>query len=520
MFVHASLRALYQTVWFAATPFLRCHARLREGFGERVVPPHWPYGLQETGTPPPPDSPDNQKNIPQDGNPQPAPDNSPPEGLRIWMQAASGGEATLVRAIAHALRQKASAADAPLTLVTTTCTAQGLSVLLKLEREFSAFEQGAGNNAVRVLPRYFPLDAPATMRRALAQASPHLIVLLETELWPGLLHEAKQAGIPYMVLNGRMTEKSVQGFSRFSSFFLAHPPCAVTVTTEGNAKRFCQTFGLEHVEVVPNIKFALALDTLDALEAAPAGDVSLPTARELAGIGADVPLAVFASVRKEEEEALFPAICALAGMVIDERPVCCIVAPRHMHRVRAWKKRFERAGISVCLRSSCNRGEPGTATEKNAPSAEKVLPALSPGMNTRVVVWDTFGEMRAVYTAADTVAVGGSFAPLGGQNFLEPLAAGVLPLTGPSWENFDWVGNAVVEQGLLQIIPEPQELVGAMLCAMRTRLGPDPLAWQADRAGAAEKVRARFRAFLLPFTHGAGQNAAILRERLHFAMFG
>ena len=510
MFAHASLRALYQTVWFAATPFLRCHARLKDGFGERVVPPHWPYGQPKSATSPVPDSPDNQKNISQDHDPRSAPDNSPPDGLRIWMQAASGGEATLVRAIAHALRHKASAADTPLTLVTTTCTAQGLSVLHKLEQEFSASEQGTGGNAVRILPRYFPLDAPATMRRALAQVIPHLIVLLETELWPGLLHEAKRAGIPYVVLNGRMTEKSVQGFSRFSSFFLTHPPSAVTATTEGNAGRFCQTFGLEHVEVMPNIKFALAYDALGMIDAAPEG--TLPTARELAGIGNEVPLAVFASIRKEEEETLFPAICALAGMVIDEKPVCCIVAPRHMHRVRAWKKRFERAGIPVCLRSSCNKGEPGTITEKNASTAGKGLPNPSSGMSASVVVWDTFGEMRAVYAAADTVAVGGSFAPLGGQNFLEPLSAGVLPLIGPSWENFDWVGNAVVEQGLLQIVPEPQELVGAMLCAMRTRLGPEPQAWQADRAGAAEKVRARFRAFLLPFTHGAEQNAAVLLE--------
>ena len=506
MFIHSSLRALYQAVWLAAMPVLRRHSRLREGFAERTVPPHWPYGEAPLVSPSgaaqsassPVDAPE-RNDAPPTGT---APITPPPtEGFRLWIQAASGGEATLVRAIALALQRVAPASSLPITLLATTCTTQGLSVLRALEQTFLAAgatmaPAGTAPRPIRILPRHFPLDAPSTMRRALAQAAPHLLVLLETELWPGLLLEAKRAGIPYLVLNGRMTEKSVRGFSRFSSFFKSHAPLAVTATTENNADRFSRLFGFDRVEVVPNIKFSLALAMLDAFSQPRSANRAgaLPTARELAHIGPELPLAVFASVRKEEEEALFPAICAMAGMKVNEQPVRCIVAPRHLHRVSAWKGRFARAGIQVCLRSSLNSDSPVPPTASAA----------------RVLLWDTFGELRAVYAAADAVTVGGSFAPLGGQNFLEPLAAGVLPLVGPSWENFDWVGEDIVAQGLLQIVPEPQALVGAMLCAMNKRLGPDPHHWTADRNRAALDIQARFRAFLQPSANGADQNARLI----------
>jgi 3-deoxy-D-manno-octulosonic-acid transferase len=120
----------------------------------------------------------------------------------------------------------------------------------------------------------------------------------------------------------------------------------------------------------------------------------------------------------------------IANIIQRRKDVVLGVFPRHMHRVEHWQKRLSDLGVSWRLRSDC--------------TGSVVRP-------TTVILWDAFGELPAAYSRANAAFVGGSLAPLGGQNFLEPLTCGVRPVIGPSWENFHWIGTAAVKEGLVKV---------------------------------------------------------------------
>ncbi len=145
----AALLGLYGLVWRGARPLLRRHRRLNDAFDQRLVPSDW----------------------------------APSGGVDLWIQAASGGEALLARRLLEELARR----GAPLRVLCTSCTRQGLETL-------EAARNRAAEHAphIQVFVRFFPLDEPALMRRALALAAPRLLVLLETELWPGLLVAAAE----------------------------------------------------------------------------------------------------------------------------------------------------------------------------------------------------------------------------------------------------------------------------------------------------------------------------------------
>ena len=101
--------------------------------------------------------------------------------------------------------------------------------------------------------------------------------------------------------------------------------------------------------------------------------------------------------------------------------------PRHLHRVPHWRKVLDGLGLSWKQRSMMNQ----------------------PAQAGQVVLWDVFGELGLAYQYASAAFVGGSLAPLGGQNFLEPLMAGLKPVIGPHWQNFTWIGSQIMDQGLV-----------------------------------------------------------------------
>lgn len=456
--LNSLLLKAYGGLWTAASPLLRRHKRLAEGFDERLVPADWP------GLPPRPGG----------GG----------EGLRVWLQAASGGEAWLAHSLLPAFHRAFSSMAFPgrtlhpsqPTFLCTSCTRQGLDILRSLP------------SPPATVARYFPLDAPSLMAKALAAAAPNLLVLLETELWPGLLEAARRRGTPVIVINGRMTKKSFKAYSLCSSFWRGAAPARVLAVSEGDAQRFASLFRCP-VSVMPNIKF----DRMAEAVALP----TPPSMRGGAGIPEETPLAVFASVREEEEDLLVPVIRALADIRITGRPVAVAVAPRHMHRIDAWRNKLGKAGISFLRRSANTAFAPGAGP----------LP---------VYLWDTFGELQALYASADAAFVGGSLAPLGGQNFLEAPALGIPALVGPHTDNFSWVEDDIFSTGLVRRVRDSRELTAAMSELLAERFtqcqsaedtpGVLPLASVA-RATAAAHIRKRFLAWLGPKTGGSAQAA-------------
>ena len=378
--------AAYGWLWRAARPCLARHRRLKEGFAERLVPDGWAR--------------------PAD----------------LWIQAASGGEAYLVWTLLRQAAKDRGAGRSP-DMLLTTCTRQGHEVLSKAAKWFAA-ETGLPAPQVR----FFPLDEPGLMARALVQAAPRAVLLLETELWPGFLQACRAASVPVLVGNGRLTAKSLRRYKLIPAAWWAYfAPQRILAMSEADAARFAALFGEERVEPMPNLKFESLLEA-----AAPTADVGrfFPPQDQ-------VPVILFASTRKAELTPVAEAV----GLTRRAAPEAIVVlAPRHLHHVPLWQNVLAAEGGAVKLRSQTDGG--GDT-------------AFLPG---DIVIWDVFGELTALYAQARAAFVGGSLAPLGGQNFLEALSQGVAPVLGPSWDNFAWAADFVAPAGQAAVAANAAEV--------------------------------------------------------------
>lgn len=368
----------------------------------------------------------------------------------VWIQAASAGEARLAVTILEHLKP-----EEPLEVLVTTNTSQGLGIL------DGAMESDGGiGKGVRATAGYFPFDDPGMMEAAIERVDPRLIVLLESELWPGLLAAARKNKCAAWVVNGRMTDKSLRMYRYWPEFWRRMRPDKVLAMSPGNATRFGALFGEEIVGLMPNIKF----DGFDPPADEAPGENPLET---LTPPGA--PMVVLGSVREEEE----PDVERIVREITSRLPNAVIgLFPRHMHRIDHWKRALDGLGIDWTRRS-----------DARAP--------VAPGA---VVLWDVFGELGAVCGMCSAAFVGGSLAPLGGQNFLEPLAAGVVPVIGPSWENFSWVGREIVEQGLLRVETDWRGVADALIASVEKPANREEVRRAASdyiksRQGGAELVR-------------------------------
>ncbi|NJB67064.1 3-deoxy-D-manno-octulosonic-acid transferase [Desulfobaculum xiamenense] len=415
-----ALLGLYNLVWPLAMPALALSRRMRDGWRERVLL------------------------------------NGPEGPVDIWMQAASAGEAYLAEELLMALPD-----DKPLRVLVTSGTRQGMDILAK------ACEKAASKPMLATRQAFFPLDMPALMDMAMKRFSPRLMVILETELWPGLLWAARKNEIPAIIVNGRMSASSLGGYMAAGSFLRDIAPERVLAIAGTSAKRFSLVFGSDRVEEMQNIKF----DRCPLEAAQPAPDA--PVARIL---GNAAPLAIFGSVRSKEETEVVRAI----ARVREARPdALTALFPRHMHRLDFWAKALYEAGLPVVLRSQLTETPPAGTT----------------------VLWDAFGELGAAYGFASAAFVGGSLHPLGGQNFLEPLIHGVTPVIGPHWKNFDWIGREIIDCGLVHEVTDADALADQLI---RNLNQPEP----------RESVRDRATRYIAERRGGTAQAAACIARYL------
>jgi len=375
--------AAYNLLWIPLVPLLFTKHRLREGFAERTLIKF------------------------------------PEFKAELWIHAASVGEAFLALEILKTLDPAASSS-----VLITTNTSQGHKILTR------GTGPGSGiPGTVRTGVSYIPFDKPSIMTRALKLVNPRVVVLLELELWPGLLMACKKNGAKVMVINGRIKEKSLRQYLFWPRLWKVLAPERTLAMSPENGERFGVLFGREQVGVMHNIKF----DRIVAHE---------PIPRDKNPIGEIVPetarFLVLGSVREEEEAEVAQAI---QTVYMDRPETVTGLFPRHSHRLGAWEKKLDALGLKWLLRSTAKGPvEPGT-----------------------VILWDTFGELTSAYELAHAAFTGGSLAPLGGQNFLEPLISGVIPVSGPSWYNFDWVGEEIVQKKLLHIVNDPEQMAARLV---------------------------------------------------------
>ncbi len=381
---------LYNVFWQMLLPFIKKHPRLRASAEDRLNPSHY----------------------------RPA---------DIWLQAASAGEAK----IAAALLQKLRLPEQTRILV-TTCTAQGMEILEK-GREYKS-------SGLLCLD-WLPFDRPASIGPILDRISPRCVVLLETELWPGLLIALKKRQIPVLIINARMSRKSFHRYRVTKFLWSKMCPEQVLAVSPLDALRFQTIFPQSRVQTMSNIKFS-------CLRSETSGDEPPAAVRILEKTFPDsVKLTVFASIRHQEESMAEQMIQDLFSSYPNQ---VIALFPRHMHRITAWKKRLKKASVPFYLRSELD----GMGRGK-----------IQPG---KLILWDVFGEMSGVFSRAQAVFMGGSLKPLGGQNFLEPLLLGAPVVTGPHTEDFSWVGKEIFSPGLAQKAHSWDQAVSFLLELLRS----------------------------------------------------
>lgn len=375
---------LYDLAWQLALPLLRLHPRLKDGYGART--------LREGS----------QRNA------------------DLWIHAASAGEAYLATQIIDSLPE-----DSLLNVRVTTNTRQGLEIMEKFDSQRSG-----PASCPQIDPAFCPFDQPAIMERAVKAIDPKVVVLLETELWPGLLFALRRNKRKVLLVNGRITPKSFKRYLLIPDLCRSLAPDAVLAVSRADAQRYGQLFGEERVGVMPNIKF-------DRVQLGHSND------ERLRAVGSRLPenarFLILGSIRQEEEPDVGEMIKIISSRFPD---LVTGLFPRHMHRLPAWQRRLDNINKRWVLRSALD-------TKPVAPGT--------------LVLWDTFGELSAAYAHATAVFVGGSLAPLGGQNFLEPLIHGITPVIGPSWENFAWIGDAIISRGLVRKTRNREEAAAELM---------------------------------------------------------
>ena len=333
-----------------------------------------------------------------------------PEGRLVWMHAASVGESVSLLPLVARLRETFPGVGVLVTSGTVT------SARLLRER----LPAGA-------LHQFVPVDRPSAVRRFAVHWRPDLAIWVESELWPNLILETAGRGTPMLLVNARMSGRSAARWRRAPH--LSRPLLAsfagVLAQTEADAARF-RALGAERVVVRGNLK-----------NDAPPLPADEPQVAALRQAVAGRPCWAAASTHEGEEETVAEALSALRRTVPD---LLTILAPRHPERGTAVADLLRLRGLATARRSADAAIAPATA----------------------VYLVDTLGELGLVYRLADIAFVGGSLAPHGGHNPLEPARLDCALLAGPHTENFAEAYAALEGAGALVRVADAAALAGAV----------------------------------------------------------
>jgi len=372
-------RWLYSLVFYLATPFLlyRLHARgkLNPAYRERK---RERFGLYDRE----------------------------PISRSIWVHTVSVGELIAAQPIIEQLLQ-----DYPtVPVVVTTMTPTGS------DRVKAVFGD-------RVLHVYLPYDMPDAMIRFLDCFNPLISVIMETELWPNMIHYTRRRGVPVIVANARLSERSAEGYSKVK--FLMRPMLreinAIAAEASPDGERFVE-LGLPSTSlmVTGTIKFDVAID--DSLKQ--------QSADLRQRWGSERPVFIAASTHEGEDSQVLEAFKFIQNVLEN---ALLVIVPRH-------PERFDDVALLVNQR--------GWKLARHSNSDEVTA-------DTAVVLGDTMGELLKLLGASDVAFIGGSLEPVGGHNMLEALAVGTPAITGPHVINFQVVADLLTELEVLATVTTP-----------------------------------------------------------------
>lgn len=395
----------------------------------------------------------------------------------IWLHAVSVGETRAAQPLVAALRGHYPAHRILFTHTTPTGRATSEALF--------------GRSVERI---YLPYDTPWAMQRFLRQYQPQFGLIMETELWPNLISACRQAGIPLLLVNARMSQRSAQRYAKFPALTrdALQGLAAIGAQSGVDANRL-EALGAHRVTVTGNIKFDIA---------APPRQLEL--GRQLrAGYG-NRPVWLAASTREGEEALILDAwqrgkpVFEAGSLCVPEAPpadaagkqyppgrgqaaALLIIVPRHPQRFNEVARLAAERGFSVQRRSD------------NAPIAS----------TTQVLIGDSMGEMFAFHASTDLAFIGGSLLDFGSQNLIEAAACGTPILIGPSTRNFAEAAREAIACGAALSIRDADDLVtqaNALLSNpdRRRQMSAAGRAFTERHRGATEKTLALLVAVTLP----------------------
>ncbi|MCR9185621.1 MAG: lipid IV(A) 3-deoxy-D-manno-octulosonic acid transferase [Halieaceae bacterium] len=337
---------------------------------------------------------------------------SPAPAPVVWVHAVSVGETIAAAPLVNALLQRHPGCRILMTAMTATGSARARALF-----------------GDRVLYAYSPYDTPGAVSRFLDRVRPAALVIMETELWPNMVGLTEERGIPVVLVNARLSERSARGYRRIAG--LVHPMVAqlAWIAAQGadDARRF-RAIGAspERVSVTGSIKFDVVVD--QHLRAA--------ALRLRAQLGESRPVWIAASTHDGEDEQILVA----HRQVLQHQPdALLMLVPRHPERFDAVAQRVQSQGFTLTRRSAASLAA------------------------AQVYLGDTMGELLLLYGAADIAFVAGSLIQRGGHNPLEPAAWGLPVLAGPHVFNFEAIYAALDEAGGLVAVQGAESLANAVL---------------------------------------------------------
>lgn len=362
---------------------------------------------------------------------------APAKAPCIWLHAVSVGEVNAITPLLKRLREDYP--DTPLLITTTTPTGSA--------RVKALF----GNQVQHV---YLPYDTPGAVNYFLNYFQPKIAIIMETEIWPNLFAEIGERHIPLLIVNARLSERSMRGY-RVIAWLMNIAMQSVTqiaAQSSTDLQRY-QKLGIRtgQGQVTGNLKF----------------DVELPTklseqARHWRAVWGDRPVWIAASTHPEEEAMVVSA----HKKIREQYPNALLLwAPRH-------PERFESVMELV--------------TEAQWRVGNRVIDK-QPDANSDVFIINTLGELLAFYACADVAFVGGSFQAIGGHNLLEPASLAVPSVVGPHTFNFVDITQLLLEVGAVEQLENPEELSTAILRCLEDK----KLARQCGEAGRKRIERER-----------------------------
>jgi 3-deoxy-D-manno-octulosonic-acid transferase len=345
----------------------------------------------------------------------PAPSSDKPV---IWLHAVSVGEVEAARPLVAALQE--SYAHYQILITTMTPTGSARVTLLY------------GDSVSHC---YLPYDLPFAVSRFLKTAQPELGIIMETELWPNLIHYSKKLNIPLILANARLSARSASGYQRISKLTKEMLQSFELIATQAqdDRQRLIELGAKKsQVHAVGNLKFEINL---------PASALEQAEAMRL--VWGDRPVFIAASTHEGEDEIILNASRQIRAAFPD---LLLVLVPRHPERFDRVAALSQRAGFKILRRS-----ENGMCSN-----------------DVQVLVVDTMGELPLFYGTADVAFVGGSLVPTGGHNLLEPAALGKAVVIGPHYFNFSQISQHFIQANAAIQVTDSQSLAETVVDLLKT----------------------------------------------------